>query len=81
MASARDFYDHAETFWHQIPETEYLIPSETEQIYPVFLDFLADVNRGYSPEASDNFWQFLNYFGWEYEDFDWDNFREWYDGQ
>jgi hypothetical protein len=79
--AGRDWYDKAEDFWHDLSGTEYLIPTETEQIYPVFLGFLEDVNLGYAPEASQNFWDLLDYFGWEHDQFDWDDFREWYDSQ
>lgn len=78
---AGDWFDHAEEFWHELPGTEYLIPGETEDIYPTFISFLEDVNLGYAPEASQNFWDLLDFFGWEYEDFDWDDFRDWYDEQ
>jgi hypothetical protein len=73
------WYDHAEEFWHSIDETQYLTPDETTQIYPVFLDFLADTANGIQPESSLAFEDLLDYFGWDYDTFDWDEFREWYD--
>jgi hypothetical protein len=74
-----DWYDKASDYWNELPETQYLNESEVREIYPVFLDFLADTMNGSQPEESLAFQDLLNYFGWDYETFDWDDFREWYD--
>jgi hypothetical protein len=75
----QDYYDAAEEYWHSIDETHYLEPSETQAIYPVFLDFLADTINGIPPESSYAFEELMEYFGWDYDTFDWEEFREWYD--
>jgi hypothetical protein len=79
MARDNDYYERAEEFWHSIDETDYLTPAETQEIYPTFLDFLADMINGFAPESSLAFEELLDYFGWDYDTFDWDDFREWYD--
>lgn len=79
VSNAGEWYDRAEQFWHELPGTEYLIPSETEEVYSIFLEFLKEVNEGYSPEQSMAFWELLDQMGWDYDTFDWEDFREWYD--
>ena len=80
MASMNeDWYEKASEFWEEIPETSYLEDQEIREIYPTFLDFLADVNSGMQPSESEAFGDLMDYFGWDYDTFDWDDFREWYD--
>jgi hypothetical protein len=79
LGGHEDWYEHASEYWESIDETHFLTPDETEEIYPVFLDFLSDTNMGISPDSSLAFADLLNYFGWDYDTFDWDDFRDWYD--
>lgn len=81
MPTAGGWYDHAEEYWHTFGATEYYNPEENEQGFTIFTEFLRDVNSGYSPEQSFAFWEFLEFYGLGYEDFDWDDFREWYEEQ
>jgi hypothetical protein len=75
-----DYWDKAETFWNNMGFGSYeLTPQEHEEAFTLFADFLRDVDMGYTPEQSLAFWDFLNYFGMEESDFDWDEFRDWYD--
>jgi hypothetical protein len=75
-----DYWDKAEAFWDNLGFGDYeLTAEEYRQGYQYFIDFLQDVDMGFAPEASLHFWDFLAYFGMSEEDFDWDEFREWYD--
>jgi len=75
-----DYWDKAETFWNNLGFGDYeLTPDEHQHGFQLFADFLRDVDLGYAPEASLNFWDFLDYFGMDETDFEWDEFREWYD--
>ena len=79
MARDSDWYDSASHYWSQIPEASYLTPDETREIYPVFLDFLADTMNGLDPHQSLAWNDLLDYFGWNEGTFDWEDFRDWYD--
>ena len=77
-----DYWDRAEQFWDNLGFRDYeLTREEYTQGYQRFVDFLHDVDMGYSPEQSLAFYDFLDYFGMEPEDFDWDEFRDWYSAQ
>jgi hypothetical protein len=75
-----DYWDKAVTFWDNLGFRDYeLNQEEFQEGFQLFADFLRDVDMGFTPEQSIHFWDFLNYFGMEIEDFDFDEFREWYD--
>ena len=74
-----DWYEKAAGYWYEIDETQYLNAAEIQEIYPVFLTFLADMTNGIAPESSLAFADLEAYFGWDYDTFDWEEFREWYD--
>lgn len=75
-----DYWDKAEHFWNNLGFGEYeLTLDEHTEAFTLFADFLRDVDMGYKPEQSFAFYEFLDYFGMEVEDFDFDEFREWYD--
>lgn len=77
-----NYWDNAEAFWNNMGFGEYeLTADEHREGFQLFADFLRDVDMGYRPEALLSFYEFLDYFGMEPEDFDWDEFREWYDSQ
>jgi len=79
MPRDNDWYEHANDYWESIEETEYLDRQEIEQIYPVFLDFLADVMNGSEPAQSQAWQDLTDFFGWDVDTFDWEEFRDWYD--
>jgi hypothetical protein len=75
-----DYWDKAVTFWDNLGFRDYeLNEEEFTEGFTLFADFLRDVDMGYMPEQSLNWYDFLDYFGLEPEDFDFDEFREWYD--
>lgn len=75
-----DYWDNAEHLWNNMGFGAYeLTPEEHRQGFQYFADFLRDVDMGFRPEQSLAWYDFLNYFGMEPEDFDWDEWREWYD--
>jgi hypothetical protein len=79
MSRNEDWYEHANDYWEQIEETRYLNADEIQEIYPTFLDFLADVMNGAEPVQSQAWEDLAEYFGWDADNFDWEEFREWYD--
>jgi hypothetical protein len=78
-AEKRNWAEKAEHFWHALPGTEDLNALETAEIYGTFTGFLRDVNGGYRPQQSSEWWELLSYMGWSEETFDWEAFGEWYD--
>jgi len=41
--------------------------------------FVEDMASGHSIQDSDDFWDLLEYLGIDYNDFPWEEFKEWYD--
>jgi hypothetical protein len=78
---AKDWYANAEDYWHELPGTDYLSREENGELYPIFLDYLNDVNSGWIPMDSLNYRELAEEFGWSDEDFDWEAFRDWYNNQ
>jgi hypothetical protein len=75
-----NYFDKADEFWHNLGFDEYeLQGEELREGRQLFQNFLQDVTMGYRPEASYAFYEWLDYFGMDESQFDWDEFREWYD--
>jgi hypothetical protein len=78
----RNWYDSASDYFTDfIPGggVEYLTPEEIQHDYPLFLDMLEAVDMGFRPTETLG-WEYLKLeYGWDDEDFDWEDFREWYD--
>lgn len=79
MSYDREWYDKAEEYWHSVPEFEYLSRSEIEEDYPRWLELLEAIDMGIQPTNTLAWEYFKEEYGWDDEDFNWEEFREWYD--
>lgn len=66
--------------WERMPYGEMLTREEFAEVYPLFFAAMEDVRYGVKPQDSQSFQEFLDYFGMTERNFDWDDFRNWYDG-
>jgi len=81
VSRKRDWYDEAETAWHGFKGGIFddLTPQEVEEDYPDFLDMLAGVEYGFRPTETLGWESLKQKYGLDDDDFDWDDFKEWYD--
>lgn len=79
----RDWYNEASDYFSEFvggPDViDHLTPEEIQHDFPYFLDMLEAVDMGFRPTDTLG-WELLKQeYGWEDEDFDWEDFRDWYD--
>jgi len=76
-----DWYSDAERYWNEMPwgGSEYLTQEEIAEDYPDFLDMLRAVDMGFRPTQTLGWYSLKEKYGLDDRDFDWDDFREWYE--
>jgi len=75
-----EYYARTEQYWNEfISDYSYLTPGELQHIAELFYAALDDVNRGIQPELSDSWRDLLDYMGIHESDWNWEEFRDWYE--
>lgn len=70
---------NAEWLFDHSPYSEFVGPEDHDRAVNLLDSALDQLEPGTKLEDLDEFWEYLDLMGLEYEEFDWDGFREWYD--
>lgn len=71
-----------ENLWERFDDHSPIVydnSAEEYQAHEYIAGIVEDMAAGLSIQDSEDFWDLLDYLGMEYNDFPWEEFREWYD--
>jgi hypothetical protein len=75
-----DYWAETEAYWNKFIEPyDGLNREEVQHVAELFYGFLRDVDQGVQVESSPAWYELREYLGIHYSEWNWEDFRDWYD--
>lgn len=82
MPGSDNWWDQASDYFNNSDFNDpYYSPADRAELFGYFSEMLREVEMGNRPTDTLGWYYMQEEFGFEDNDFDWDDFREWYDSQ